>query len=154
VLVKLYLSNKEDIDLKHKLIRVVSGKGRKDRYTLLSDQVIQRLKNYEDTCKIETWLFPSASPGRHLSIRSAQYIFEAVLRSANIAKNASIHNLRRTFATHFLEDGTDIRYIQELLGHNSIRTTERYTHVARYKALSIRSPLDNLEEDDGQSPPF
>jgi site-specific recombinase XerD len=145
---------KEDIDLKRKLIRVVSGKGRKDRYTLLSDQVIQCLKSYEDTCKIETWLFPGASPGCHLSVRTAQHIFEAALRSTNIAKNASIHSLRHTFATHLLEDGTDIRYIQELLGHNSIRTTERYTHVARCKALSIRSPLDNFEEDDGHSTPF
>ncbi|MDR1318941.1 MAG: tyrosine-type recombinase/integrase [Treponema sp.] len=139
---------KEDIDPRRKLIRVVSGKGRKDRYTLLSDHVIQYLKNYQAACKIETWLFPGSSPGCHLSIRSAQHICEAALHSANIEKNASIHSLRHAFATHLLEDGTDIRYIQELLGHNSIRTTERYTHVARRKALKIRSPLDNFENAD------
>jgi site-specific recombinase XerD len=138
---------KDDIDPRRKLIRVVSGKGRKDRYTLLSDQVIQCLEIYQAACRIETWLFPGASPDSHLSVRSAQHICESALRDANVGKNASIHSLRHTFATHLLENGTDIRYIQELLGHASIRTTERYTHVARRKALSIRSPLDNLEED-------
>jgi site-specific recombinase XerD len=139
---------KEDIDPRRKLIRVVSGKGRKDRYTLLSDQVIKCLETYQAAYKIETWLFPGASPGSHLSIRSAQHICESALRDANVGKDASIHSLRHAFATHLLENGTDIRYIQELLGHASIRTTERYTHVARHKALAIRSPLDNLEEDN------
>jgi site-specific recombinase XerD len=139
---------KEDIDPRRKLIRVVSGKGRKDRYTLLSDQVIQGLETYQAAYKIETWLFPGTSPDSHLSIRSAQHICESALRDANVVKNASIHSLRHAFATHLLENGTDIRYIQELLGHASIRTTERYTHVARHKALAIRSPLDSLEEDN------
>jgi site-specific recombinase XerD len=143
---------KEDLDPQRKLIRVVSGKGRKDRYTLLSDQVIQCLKNYRAVCKIETWLFPGSSPGCHLSVRSAQHICEAALRNAKIEKRASIHSLRHAFATHLLEDGTDIRYIQELLGHNSVRTTERYTHVARHKVLKIRSPLDNFGDDDDKGP--
>jgi site-specific recombinase XerD len=135
---------KENIDPQRKLIHVVSGKGQKDRYTLLSDQVVQCLEIYQATCKIETWLFPGASPDSHLSVRSAQHICESALRDANIGKNASIHSLRHAFATHLLENGTDIRYIQELLGHASIRTTERYTHVAHHKALAIRSPLDDL----------
>jgi site-specific recombinase XerD len=139
---------KEDVDSRRKLIHVVSGKGRKDRYTLLSDQVIQCLAIYQAACKIETWLFPGASPDSHLSVRSAQHICESALRDANVGKNASIHSLRHAFATHLLENGTDIRYIQELLGHASIRTTERYTHVARRKALAIRSPLDNLQDDN------
>jgi site-specific recombinase XerD len=134
---------KEDIDPRRKLIRVLSGKGRKDRYTILSDQVIQCLEIYQAACAIETWLFPGASPDSHLSVRSAQHICESALRDAGVVKNASIHSLRHAFATHLLENGTDVRYIQELLGHASIRTTERYTHVARRKALSIRSPLDN-----------
>ncbi|MDR1249929.1 MAG: tyrosine-type recombinase/integrase [Treponema sp.] len=135
---------KENIDPRRKLIHIVSGKGRKDRYTLLSDQVIQCLEIYQTACKIETWLFPGASPNSHLSVRSAQHICESALRDANVGKNASIHSLRHAFATHLLENGVDIRYIQELLGHASIRTTERYTHVARRKALAIRSPLDTL----------
>jgi site-specific recombinase XerD len=92
---------------------------------------------------IKDWLLPGRTPNRHLSIRSAQKIFENSLRKAGIEKAASIHSLRHAFATHLLETGTDVRYIQELLGHTSIRTTERYTHVARRQVLKIQSPLDN-----------
>jgi site-specific recombinase XerD len=132
----------EDVDLRRRLIRIVSGKGRKDRYTLLSEQAIQVMKNYQAAYETETWLFPGSRPDRHLSIRSAQHIFETALRNAKIGKDVSIHSLRHAFATHLLEDGTDIRYIQELLGHNSVKTTQRYTHVALRDVLSIRSPLD------------
>jgi len=84
----------------------------------------------------------------YLAKRSAQYIFNHALKKAKIEKTASIHCLRHSFATHLLEGGTDIRYIQELLGHASLLTTERYTHVARRKTLSIRSPLDNIDKED------
>jgi site-specific recombinase XerD len=83
-----------------------------------------------------------------LSIRSAQHICEHALQKAGIQKNASIHGLRHSFATHLLENGTDIRYIQELLGHTSLRTTERYTHVARRQVLKITSPLDSMGKED------
>ncbi|WP_245535005.1 tyrosine-type recombinase/integrase [Leadbettera azotonutricia] len=98
--------------------------------------------------RTNTWLFPGRTASLQLSIRSAQKIFENALRKARIEKSASIHSLRHTFATHLLESGTDIRYIQELLGHTSIRTTERYTHVARCKSLQIQSPLDNMTLED------
>jgi site-specific recombinase XerD len=105
-----------------------------------------RVKKYLDElnlCPQElAWLFPGARPGSHLSIRSAQYIFECARAKAGIEKPVSIHSLRHTFATHLLENGTDIRFIQNLLGHSSLRTTERYTHVARRNALCIQSPLD------------
>jgi site-specific recombinase XerD len=80
-----------------------------------------------------------------LRIRSAEKIFEKAALRAGIIKKTSIHGLRHTFATHLLENGTDIRYIQNLLGHASLRTTERYTHVSIRSALSVQSPLDSLE---------
>jgi site-specific recombinase XerD len=137
-----------DIDTSRKTLFISSGKGRKDRYTLLSDRVIQVLNEYYFFYDIKTWLFPGQTAARHLSVRSAQKIFENAFRKANIEKPASIHSLRHTFATHLLESGTDVRYIQELLGHKSIRTTERYIHVAHRKSLQIPSPLDNMEAND------
>jgi site-specific recombinase XerD len=138
----------KDIDIARKAIIITSGKGRKDRYSILSDTVISSLKNYFSSNQMTTWVFPGSSPEKHLSIRSAQYIFEHSLDKAGIIKSASIHSLRHTFATHLLESGTDIRYIQELLGHSSIRTTERYTHVARRNTLKIQSPLDSVDEEE------
>ena len=137
---------KEHIDLSRRSIRIVSGKGRKERYTLLSDSVCHLIKDYYASFNIETWIFPGAKKSSHLSVRSAQHICADALHCAGINKGASIHSLRHAFATHLLESGTDIRYIQELLGHSSIRTTERYTHIARRGALRITSPLDNLDE--------
>jgi site-specific recombinase XerD len=101
------------------------------------------------TVCVTNWLFSGYNPDKHLAIRSAQRIFEDALKEAKIEKTASIHSLRHSFATHLLESGTDIRYIQELLGHSSIRTTERYTHVARCKFLAITSPLDTIDDEEG-----
>lgn len=136
---------REHIDLSRKTIIVTMGKGRKDRYTLLSGQVARILEEYFQSFQIKDWLFPGQSGKQHLSIRTAQYICERAFQKAGIQKNASIHSLRHTFATHLLENGTDIRYIQELLGHASIRTTERYTHVAHRHSLKIQSPLDAMD---------
>jgi site-specific recombinase XerD len=139
---------RQDVDIARKLIVIHLGKGRKDRLTLLADAAISALIEYYSCYPISTWIFPGAGPNSHLSIRSAQRICETALKKAGIAKNASIHSLRHTFATHLLENGTDIRYIQELLGHSSLRTTERYTHVAARKALKITSPIDTLNKPD------
>jgi len=135
---------KEHIDLSRKVIYVRLGKGRKDRCTILSEKASRVIAEYCACHNIETWLFPGQIAGRPLTIRSAQHIFDKAVRRAKIAKALSIHSLRHTFATHLLESGTDIRYIQELLGHSSVRTTERYTHVARRSILSIKSPLDSI----------
>jgi len=135
---------KEHVDLSRKAIFIRLGKGRKDRYTILSEKAALYIKEYFNCFKIENWIFPGQSSERHLSIRSAQYIFNKAAQKCGIRKKISIHCLRHTFATHLLESGTDIRYIQTLLGHSSIRTTERYTHVARHNVLKIKSPLDSI----------
>ena len=139
---------RQDIDISRKTINIRSGKGRKDRYTLVSETVINTLAEYYSRYNITNWLFSGADPNKHLVIRSAQHIFERALKRVKIEKAASLHSLRHSFATHLLESGTDIRYIQELLGHASIRTTERYTHVTKRKALSITSPLDNIDKEE------
>ena len=135
---------KEHIDIPRKVIYVRLGKGRKDRSTLLSEKAAQFIEEYCEVFEIEKWLFPGQPKSHHLSIRSAQNIFDKAIRNAGINKKITIHGLRHTFATHLLESGTDIRYIQTLLGHSCLRTTERYTHVAKRSVLNIKSPLDKI----------
>ena len=135
---------REHIDFSRKVIYVRLGKGRKDRCTILSEKASRVIAEYCAGNNIETWLFPGQIAGRSLTIRSAQHIFNKAVRRAKIEKAVSIHSLRHTFATHLLESGTDIRYIQELLGHSNVRTTERYTRVARRSILSIKSPFDSI----------
>ena len=132
----------EHFDITRGVIYVKQGKGRKDRCTILSQKAIQLITDYLSSYNIQTWLFPGQPTTHHLSIRSAQKIFDKAIRRTEIAKDVSIHSLRHTFATHLLESGTDIRYIQALLGHSSIRTTQRYTHIASGSVLNIKSPLD------------
>jgi site-specific recombinase XerD len=132
-----------DIDFKRKLIMVRQGKGRKDRCTPLADGAAALLREYDALQGGQgRWLFPGQNAGEHITIRTAQKIFEQALSRTGIIREASVHSLRHSFATHLLENGTDIRYIQELLGHNSVKTTQRYTHVALREAFIIRSPLD------------
>jgi site-specific recombinase XerD len=135
---------KEHIDLAGKTVFIRNGKGRKDRYSLLSSKVAEFLRDYYAITPLDGWIFSGVPSSGHLSIRSAQKIFEHALQKAGIEKHASIHSLRHSFATHLLENGTDVRYIQELLGHSSIKTTERYTHVAKRTVLRIQSPLDSF----------
>jgi site-specific recombinase XerD len=132
----------EDLDRERGLVRVRGGKSRKDRYTLLSATALALVDAYLDGSPPGRWLFPGARPGRHLSARSVQKVTAAARRRAGIAKPVTPHILRHSFATHLLETGTDVRLIQELLGHASVRTTEIYTHVSRRRLRHIRSPLD------------
>ena len=133
---------REHIDFPRMMIYIKLGKGRKDRCTILSQKAAALLVEYISLQDINTWLFPGYPATRPLSIRSAQKIFDKAAARANIMKKTSIHSLRHTFATHLLEAGTDIRYIQSLLGHSSLRTTARYTHITRNSILKIQSPLD------------
>lgn len=133
-----------DIDSNRMLIHIVQGKGRKDRYTLLSQIALEVLREYVKKCKPEKWLFPGDDPGGHITERTVQRIFESSKQKAGIQKKVSVHTLRHSFATHLLEGGVDLRYIQELLGHQSSKTTEIYTHVTEKSIKSIQSPLDKI----------
>ncbi len=138
----------EDIDSDRMLLRVKQGKGRKDRYTLLSDWCLQQLRDYFKSYRINSkWVFPGAKPGKHLTKRSVQRIFKKACKKAGISKDVSVHNLRHSFATHLLEKGTDLRYIQKLLGHKDSNTTEIYTHVSKRDVSQIKNPLDSLMEE-------
>ena len=139
----------EDIDLDRKLVHVRQGKHRKDRYTMLSAVAQKAVQDYRRQYPPETWLFPGARPGRHLTERSVQKAFDRACKKANINKRISIHTLRHSFATHLLERGTDLRYIQVLLGHASPKTTQIYTRVTNRDLAKIQSPLDALMEERG-----
>ena len=133
-----------DIDEDRMLIHVVQGKGRKDRYTLLSQVALDTVNKYNEIESPKDWLFPGGKKDSFLTERSVQKVFQAACDKANIKKDVSVHTLRHSFATHLLESGTDIRYIQELLGHSSSKTTEVYTHVSKNSIRKIRSPLDDI----------
>jgi len=134
----------KDIDSQRKVITVCGGKGKKDRITLLSEKTLVYLRKYYLQYKPKEWLFEGSS-GEQYSASSLQKIFQVALKKTGIKKQASLHTLRHSFATHLLERGTDIRYIQALLGHTSSRTTEIYTHVTKKGFEKIKSPLDNLD---------
>jgi integrase/recombinase XerD len=131
----------EDIDSKRMLIHVRQGKGMKDRYTLLSTNLLKDLRTYFKKYRPKTWLFESLN-GDHYSASSVLAIVKTAARKAGIKKKVSPHMLRHSFATHLLENGTDLRYIQTLLGHSSSKTTEIYTHVAIRAFRLIKNPLD------------
>jgi site-specific recombinase XerD len=134
-----------ELDLERGLVRVRQGKGRKDRYTLLAERAAEAVRQYLFAYPTDRWLFPGARPGRHLTTRSVQRVVKKAAISAGIEKNVTAHTLRHSFATHLLEGGTNLRIIQDLLGHQSARTTQIYTHVSRSTLESVRSPLDNLD---------
>lgn len=133
-----------DIDSSRMLIHVRRAKGQKDRFTVLSKNALQILRQYSLEYKPNIWLFPGVENGHHLTERTAQRVFETACQKAGIHKKVSIHSLRHSFATHLLESGTDIRYIQELLGHSCSKTTEIYTHVSKKEIGKIISPLDRM----------
>ncbi len=134
-----------DLDPDRKQIRITAGKGAKDRYTVLSDLAWKFVCAYHRMYAPKDWLFLGEAPGDHLSERSAQQVFKDSKKKAGIIKEATFHSLRHSFATHLLEDRVDARYIQELLGHDSIETTQRYLHVTDKGLEQIKSPLDRLK---------
>ncbi|NLY75955.1 MAG: tyrosine-type recombinase/integrase [Firmicutes bacterium] len=137
----------EDFDLERGLIHVRQAKGRKDRYTILSSVSMQILQIYLSKYRIDNWLFPGSKDDQHITKRSVQKIVENACAKSGIKKAITPHTLRHSFATHLLENGTDLRFIQELLGHQSSKTTEIYTHVTNRNIKKIQSPLDRLVQE-------
>lgn len=133
-----------DIHSDRKQIFIRSAKGNKDRYGILSDTVIEILREYYKKYKPRFWLFESR-PKLQFSKRAIQKLFKKAVIKSGIKKKATIHTLRHSFATHLLESGTDLRYVQHLLGHKNLKTTERYTHVSKNAIDKIISPLDRLK---------
>ena len=141
-----------DIDSKQNLLRVEQGKGSKDRYVMLSSRLLQVLRVYWRAARPEHYLFPSWRKGRHLNASSLQRAcHEASLRSG-LRKRITAHTLRHSFATHLLENGTDIRAIQVLLGHSRIDTTAHYTAVSAKLIGATVSPLDQLDKKHEKRP--
>ena len=133
-----------DIDSDTMKIYVRKGKGKKDRYIMLSENVLNLLRDYYKVYKPNDYIFEGQNGGKY-SPKSVQSVFKTALKKAGIKKKATVHTLRHSFATHLLDDGTDIRYIQELLGHKRLETTQIYTHVSSYSINKIKSPADKLK---------
>ncbi len=131
----------KDIDSKRMLIHVKNAKGKKDRYTLLSEKILLLLREYYTIYKPKKYLFEGQNGGQYSS-RSAQAVLKEAASRAGITKPISLHTLRHSFATHLLEGGTDLRFIQELLGHSSPKTTMIYTHVSNSNLKKIKNPFD------------
>jgi site-specific recombinase XerD len=128
------------------VIRVRQGKGRKDRYVMLSPKLLELLRKYWKAARPREWLFRTGSRGnaQHFA-RLVHYMCRRTLRRSGLKKRVTIHSLRHSFATHMLESGVDIRTIQVLLGHRSLKTTALYTFVSMKRITTVQSPLDLLD---------
>lgn len=135
-----------DFVLDEKIAFVRAGKGEKDRMVILSDSLIKDIKEYLETRENESEFLFTGYSGKHISTRQADKILKKAAFDAGINKNVFCHSLRSSFATHLLEEGTDIRVIQELLGHANLATTQRYTKVSRKQLKDVVSPLDRISE--------
>ncbi len=142
-----------DIHPDRGVIHIKGGKGKKDRYTVLSQKAYLALCHYIDSFRPKgKWLFPGRKINTHLSIRAVELSFQKALNTAGIKKKASVHSLRHSFATHLLERGINLRYIQEMLGHKKAETTQIYTHVCKRDISRIISPLDSISEERNRLP--
>jgi integrase/recombinase XerD len=133
-----------DIDSKRGLVIIKQSKGRKDRVAPLSDKILELLRDYYNVYKPQYWLFEGQDKTSQYDEKSLASVLKQALAKSGIQKPVSLHWLRHSYATHLLENGTDLRYIQEILGHSSSRTTEIYTHVSNKNIQRITSPFDNL----------
>jgi len=136
-----------DIESGRMMIRVNEGKGLKDRYTLLGERNLEILRRYWKAYRPLEWLFPGRNASDPVSISAIQRVFKTSLAKAGIKKKASVHTLRHCFATHLLDSGTDLYYIQRLLGHKSAGTTSVYLHITGKDIGKIKSPIDSWVEN-------
>jgi site-specific recombinase XerD len=133
------------IDSQRKLLRVEQGKGQRDRYAMLSPRLLEVLRIWWRAARPMDWLFPGWRVNAHLTPASLQQACHDAAERAGLRKRITVHSLRHSFATHLLENGTDIRVIQVLLGHRRIDTTARYTAVSSQLISRTQSPLDQLD---------
>ncbi|HRH51439.1 MAG TPA: tyrosine-type recombinase/integrase [Panacibacter sp.] len=138
-----------DINSDRMQITINNAKGKKDRAVTLSESILLLLRKYYIAYKPKQWLFEGQDLKEHYNIRSAQLIFKTAYKKLKLPAGTSFHSLRHSYATHLLENGTDITYIQKLLGHNDIKTTLRYTHVSNKDIGKIESPLDKIMRKKG-----
>jgi len=131
----------KDINFEEKMGKVQSGKGKKDRMFVMPEKIIEQLRAYMTNHPNNQYLFSETKP---LTTRNIQKIIKHTAKKANLQQRITPHTLRHSYATHLLENGTDIRYIQVLLGHENLNTTQIYTHVSTEELKKIKSPLDNL----------
>ncbi|HEY0725625.1 MAG TPA: tyrosine-type recombinase/integrase, partial [Pyrinomonadaceae bacterium] len=132
------------IDSQRMVIRVEQGKGRKDRYVMLSSKLLEILRQWWRQERPQHWLFPGGIPERHITRGAVEDACQEALQRCRISKPVTAHTMRHCFAVHLLEQGTDVRTIQLLLGHRSLATTARYLRIATIKGCSTTSPLDLL----------
>jgi site-specific recombinase XerD len=130
----------QDLYFEELTVHIKQAKGQKDRISVMPESLIDSLKNMVAGKEGNDFVFASERGGK-LTTRTAQKVFENSLADSGIRKDATFHSLRHSFATHLLENGTDVRYVQELLGHQNIRTTQRYTQVTNPMLKNIKSPL-------------
>jgi integrase/recombinase XerD len=142
---------KEDIHFDRKQIFIKGGKGKKDRYTVLSEKMMALLQQYLTAYTPDYWLFEGQAGGQY-STRSVQQVFRRAIAKSGVDPYSTVHILRHSFATHLLERGTDLRYIQELLGHSSSETTQIYTHITKKARHKFSSPLDFLDLEVDKMP--
>ena len=133
-----------DIQYEERLIMVHSGKGQKDRRVMLPRSLFEVLRHYQLAQGTSRYVFAGQYSGEPYSTRSVQAVMSQAVKRAGFEKRATVHTLRYSFATHHLEKGTDLRYIQELLGHSSSKTAEIYTHVSATNLAALRSPFEDL----------
>jgi integrase/recombinase XerD len=132
----------DDLDSRRMVIRIRQGKGKKDRYARLTPALLELLREYWRACRPQTLLFPGAVPGNPYNIATPGHILKEACRKARITKRVSMHTLRHSFATHLLEAGTNLRVIQVLLGHGSIKTTAWYTHISLEQLRNAPSTME------------
>ena len=133
----------QDIDSKVMIIKIVNAKGKNDRVVMLSEKLLELLREYFKEYKPKTYLFEGQF-GEKYSARSIQQIFNNAVKKIKIKKKVTVHSLRHSFASHLLDNGTDIRFIQELLGHKHLSTTQIYTHITPTSVKRIKSPFYSI----------
>ena len=136
-----------DIDSRNMRIKIVQGKGAKDRFTILSQQVLEELRAYYIIYKPKEYLFNGDKPGKRYSVRSIEHLMQKALVKIGLeSKNYTVHTIRHSFATHLVDNGTDLHTVKELLGHSCLQTTMQYMHLSKKRIDQIVNPYDALQE--------